>query len=151
MSATVVRPENPEDITAIKQTARNYMESWYQGDTKRMESSLHKKLAKRSLKGNYGEPGLRHTTASDMIRYTENGYGIKLWQEGHKIEVIVLDYYKNIASVKVIAPHYYEYLHLAKIDDKWVILNALYEKKSQADKDQNLRQRRKSRGHLAPE
>ena len=130
MCATMVRAENPDDMAAIKATARDYMESWYQGDVKRMKASLHKKLAKRSLRGPYGEPGLRHTTASDMIRYTENGYGVNLWQKDHKIDVIVLDYYKNIASVKVLAPHYYEYLHLARIDDKWVVLNALYEKKS---------------------
>lgn len=66
MCADMVRAENPENIAAIKATARNYMESWYQGDVKRM-------------KGNYGEPGLRHTTASDMIRYTKSGYGVNLW------------------------------------------------------------------------
>ena len=34
------------------------------------------------------------------------------------IEVIVLDYYKNIASVKVVTKDYYEYLHLIKTDKK---------------------------------
>lgn len=133
MCATVAQAQDLDEVSAIMKTAMDYMESWYQGDAKKMKESLHKQLAKRSLKGYLGEPALRHTTASDMIRYTTNGYGKTLWEKGQKIEIVVLDFYKNIASVKVIAPHYYEYLHLAKIDSKWVILNALYESKSPLD------------------
>lgn len=66
-------------------------------------------------------------TASDLISYTKKGSGRKLWKEDQKIEVIVLDLYENIASVKVMGPHYYEYLHLAKIENRWVILNVLWD------------------------
>ncbi len=38
-----------DESSAIKQTAMDYMESWYQGNAKKMKHSLHKKLAKRSL------------------------------------------------------------------------------------------------------
>ena len=79
----------------------------------------------------WGENELRHTTASDMVSYTRSGYGERLWQQGLNIEIVILDCYKDIASVKVTTPHYYEYLHLAKMEDKWVIINALYEKNSQ--------------------
>jgi Putative lumazine-binding len=97
-----------------------------------MKESLHKNLAKRSLtSGNSDRKDLRLTSASDMISYTKSGYGKSLWTKDMNIEVIVLDYYKNIASVKVITKHYYEYLHLAKADKKWVIVNAIYEKNSQ--------------------
>jgi ABC-type proline/glycine betaine transport system ATPase subunit len=129
MCAPIVQAGNPDEISAIKKTAMDYMESWYEGNVDRMKDSLHKKLAKRSLKGPFGEATLSQTTASDMLIFTKQGYGKSLWQKEQKIEVIVLDHYKNIASVKVVAPHYYEYLHLAKIEDKWVILNALYENK----------------------
>lgn len=130
ISVSTVRGESMNEISAVKETSMNYMQAWYKGDAERIAGSLHTKLAKRSLKGLFGEPNLRHTTASDMIRYTKQGYGQSLWQENQKIEVIVLDIYKNIASVKITAPHYYEYLHLGKIDNKWVIVNALYESKS---------------------
>jgi len=125
-----VQADSENDISAIKKTATTYMNSWYQGDARGMKASLHKKLAKRSLKGMMGENELRHTTASDMVSYTKSGYGERLWQNDLNIDVIVLDYFKNIASVKVTTPHYYEYLHIAKIEGKWVILNALYEKNS---------------------
>ena len=97
-----------------------------------MKNSLHKKLAKRSLELGYGgKKQLRLTSASDMISYTKVGYGKRLWTKDMDIEVIVLDFYKNIASVKVVTKDYYEYLHLAKTDKKWVIVNAIYENNSQ--------------------
>lgn len=130
MGIATVHADEPAEIAAIKKIALDYMQSWYRGDAQTMKASVHKKLAKRSLVGVFGEPGLRHTTASDMIRYTDSGYGASLYRRGQKIDVMVLDYFKNIASVKVTSPHYYEYLHLVKIDGKWVILNALYENNS---------------------
>lgn len=127
-----LRAENADELSAIKQTAFNYMDSWYKANSKMMKQSLHKKLAKRSLiKSAGGKKTLRLTSASKMVGYTGGGYGANLWYDNLKIEVIVLDYYKDIASVKVITPHYYEYLHLIKIEKKWVIINALYEPNSQ--------------------
>ncbi len=131
MCVSTVHAGGSDEITAIKETAMNYMDSWYKGDADRMKESLHPELAKRSTRDAYdGKKELRQTSATDMFLYTKSGYGVNLWRKNYKIEVVVLDHYKNIASVKVIAPHYLEYLHLLKKDGKWVILNALYENKS---------------------
>ena len=43
----VVQAQSPEDISAIKQTALNYMDSWYKGDSKKMKQSLHEKTGKK--------------------------------------------------------------------------------------------------------
>ncbi len=129
ISATIVMADNANDILAIKKAATDYMESWYQGDVKKMTEVLHKELSKRSLQPGYGDrKDLKLTSAADMISYTKNGYGKELWIKDMNIEVTVLDFRNNISSVKVITPHYYEYLHLVKSDEKWVIINALYEK-----------------------
>jgi hypothetical protein len=123
--------ENADELSAIKKTALNYMDSWYKGNSKMMKQSLHKKLAKRSLKESLGgKKTLGFTSASAMVGYTGGGYGANLWHDNLNIEVTVLDYYKDIASVKVITPHYYEYLHLIKLEKEWVIINALYEPNS---------------------
>ncbi len=75
--------------SAIKQTAIDYMESWYHGDAKKMKRSLHKKLAKRALNYGYGSKSeLRLTKASQMVSYTKNGYGKDLWNDNSTIEVI---------------------------------------------------------------
>lgn len=131
-SLSTVDAIGQDESASITETALNYMEGWYQGDAKRMKASLHKKLAKRSLQEGYGNKRtLRLTSASDMVAYTQHGYGTGLWRKGMQIEVIILDHFKDIASVKVVTPHYYEYLHLAKTDDAWVIVNTLYEKNNQ--------------------
>lgn len=131
---TTVPAANPDELTAIKEAALNYMDSWYKGDSQRMKQSLHKKLAKRSLQESVsGKKILRFTSASDMIWYTRSGYGENLWYDNLNIEIVILDYYQDIASLKVITPHYYEYLHLIKQDNKWVIINTLYERNSPAD------------------
>ena len=94
-----------------------------------MKKTLHKKLAKRSVKTGLtkGNTTLGFTSNSDMISYTRGGYGKQLWVEGLKIEVKILDRYEHIASVVVKTPDYYEYLHMVKLDKGWVIINALYE------------------------
>ena len=129
LTVSTVQADSSDEILAIKKTAMNYMESWYQGDANRMEESLHPKLAKRSLKSINGKIKLRQTTASDMVNWTGSGFGKSFWSNTHKIEIVVLDFYKSVASVKVITPDYWEYLHLIKIDEKWVIVNVLYENK----------------------
>lgn len=127
----LVQAQSPDELSAIKQTALNYMDSWYQGDSKKMKQSLHKKLAKRSLQKSVGgKKLLRKTSASDMVWYTRSGIGENLWYDDLKTEVVVLDHYEDIASVKITTPHYYEYLHLIKLEGKWVIINALYEPNS---------------------
>ncbi|MCP4670232.1 MAG: nuclear transport factor 2 family protein [Desulfobacula sp.] len=126
---STVQAETANDIVDIKKTAMDYMESWYQGDAKKMRESLHPNLAKRSLKVMNGKIKLSQTTASDMIDWTRIGFGKNLWSDTHQIEVVVLDLYQNIASVKIVTPDYREYLHLLKINKKWVAVNALYEKK----------------------
>lgn len=126
---STVQAGNNDEISAIKKTAMDYMESWYQGDTKRMDGSLHPDLAKRSLKFKNGKLRLRHTKSRDMKYWTGVGYGKNLWCDTHNIEIFVLDHYKGISSVKVVTPDYWEYLHLLKIEGKWLIINALYEDK----------------------
>lgn len=121
----------PDDIAAIKETARNYMNSWYLGDDERMKESLHPKLAKRGIQAVTGNKrNLKLLSAPEMISYTHQGYGKGLWRENLEIEVVVLDRFEAIASVKIITPHYYEYLHMAKPDKAWVIINTLYGKKA---------------------
>lgn len=117
-----------EDSSAIRETAGNYMAAWYHGDTELMKQSLYKKLAKRNVKRGYGDTRVIGVTSrADMLSYTRGGYGKRLWEEGMKIRITVLDQHDNIASVKVVTPHYYEYLHLAKTGNGWVIVNTLYE------------------------
>lgn len=134
MVIPTARADCADEVAAIRAAALAYMQAWYSGDVEQMKASLHPNLAKRSLRGESGTPELRHTSALDMICYTQDGYGATLRKKRQVIDVVVLDHYRSIASVKVVSPHYHEYLHLAKIEGRWMIVNALYERRSPTDK-----------------
>ena len=44
-------------------------------------------------------------------------------------DVTVLDVFGNAATVKVIANDWIDYLHVSKVDGRWVIVNVLWEMK----------------------
>lgn len=46
------RSVSPADATAIKETALDYIEGWYERNAERMERALHPELAKRIVRTN---------------------------------------------------------------------------------------------------
>ena len=124
-----VLPATKEDIRAVIEVARDYTEGWFTADTARMERALHPELVKRSiwhdLKNDTWK--VRHTlTAEMMVGYTRQGGGSKLQDFEKAFEVEVLDVFRHIATVKVSSYPYMDYLHVAKMDGRWWIVNALY-------------------------
>jgi hypothetical protein len=111
-----------EDYSAIQQTALDYIEGWYDGDVERMDRSLHADLVKRDIIANHQV----HTLSKEeMVEYTRQGGG-KLFPSEKKNVVTILDINTNIATVKVESPEYIDYLHMGKVDGKWVIINVLW-------------------------
>jgi hypothetical protein len=62
-----------------------------------------------------------------MVEYTRLGGGTKSHKEGQVNEVIILDVLTETASVKTISPEFIDYIHLAKINGQWRIVNVLWE------------------------
>ena len=93
-----------------------------------MDRALHPGLAKRSLsQGDPDSPELRSLTEERMVELTAAGGGTdKIPEEGLRIDVEVVELYGNIASVVVRSAVYREYLHLARTDEGWKIVNVLW-------------------------
>jgi hypothetical protein len=125
-----VAPATPEDIQAITEASRDYAEGWFTADAERMRRSLHPQLVKRTiwhdLQNGTWQPGISHD-AEDMVGYTRDGGGSALPESEKAFEIVVLDVFRDIATVKVNSYPYMDYLHLVKINDCWSILNCLYE------------------------
>jgi len=122
------------DKAAIKNATLDYLEGWYDGDAVRMERALHPEFfTKRGIliHPNTGEMATPHLNAEMMIGYVKQGGGKSFPREKLNNEVIVLDIYKNTASVKAISAQFVDYLHLAKFDGKWMIVNILWELKTE--------------------
>jgi len=121
--------QTAEDKEAIYQTSMDYIEGWYTGDAERMERALHPKLAKRMVQTNpaTGESQLREMGAEQLVSATRSGYGKQTPESERRMDVTILDIYESVAVVKVVAKDWIDYLQIVKFDDRWVIINVLWE------------------------
>lgn len=118
---------------AIKQTALDYIEGWYEGNAERMERALHPDLAKRIVRTDpkSGRSRLDQMSAMGLVQGVRSGYGKNTPKEKQQKDVTILDVYENAASVKVVAADWIDYLHIARYNGRWVIVNVLWEMKKQ--------------------
>jgi hypothetical protein len=124
------------ELEAIKHTALDYAEGWYEGNAKRMERALHPDLAKRALMPDprSGKGRIDHMSALALVQATRAGSGTRTPREIRRADVTLLDVYGNAASVKLVMHDWVDYLHLSKIDGRWVIVNVLWELTPEAKK-----------------
>ena len=114
------------DSAAIKATALDYIDGYYTGDAARMERALHPDLAKRIVSTDQnGRSRLGQMSAMTLVQGTRAGGGK---DEANKREdVRILDIFQNTASVRIDAGTWVDYLHVAKWNGRWVIVNVLWE------------------------
>jgi hypothetical protein len=118
------------DKAAIKQTVLDYIEGWYEGDAERMERALHPDLAKRIVRTNdKGQSRFDQMSAMSLVQGTRRGGGKQTPKEKQQKDVTILDVFENAASVKIVASDWIDYLHIAKLNGRWVIVNVLWELK----------------------
>ncbi len=122
--------QTTSDAELIKQTALDYIEGYYEGNAERMERSLHPELAKRIVRtDDRGRSSLGSMGAMQLVQYTRVSDGKKLPKDKQQKDVTVLDIFGNAASAKVVATDWIDYLHVAKWNGRWVIVNVLWELK----------------------
>jgi hypothetical protein len=109
------------ETDAITQTVLDYFQGWFDGDAERMARALHRDLAKRRA----GEE-LGITTKERMVELTAQGEGRADAADG-RIDVVVEDVYKDMASATVHTATYHEYVHLVRTAEGWRIANALWQ------------------------
>jgi len=117
------------DSAAIRATAFDYIEGWYTGDAARMERAVHPKLAKRIVGIKDGQSQLGDMTAEQLVSATRAGYGTRTPEGERQRDVTILDTFRNVAIVKVVARDWVDYLQIAKWDGAWKIVNVLWELK----------------------
>jgi hypothetical protein len=129
----VARAQSAADSAAIRATALDYIEGGYTGDAARMERALHPELAKRIVQTNpaNGRSALGQQSAMTLVLSTRRGGGTKTPKEKQLKDVRILDIYQNAGSVRIDASDWIDYLHVAKWNGRWVIVNVLWEFKPQ--------------------
>jgi hypothetical protein len=121
---------SPADRAAIKGAALDYVEGWYEGSTERMERALHPDLAKRIVRTNpQGQSRLDQMSAMSLVQGVRRGGGKDTPKEQQQKDVTILDVFENTASVKAVMSGWIDYMHMAKYNGRWVIVNVLWELK----------------------
>ncbi len=116
------------DSLGIRQAALDYIEGYYDGDAARMERAVHPELAKRIVRTNeQGRSQLGQMSAMTLVQGTRAGGGKDTPVAERRKDVTILDIYQNAASAKIYASGWVDYLHLAKWNGRWVIVNVLWE------------------------
>ena len=128
--STAVNGQTDVDRDAIKRAALNYAEGWYEGNADKMESSLSPDLAKRIVNTNaQGQSGLGQMTALRLVQATRGGSGKETPKDQQQKDVTILDVFGGAASVKLEMRDWIDYMHVGKVNGKWVIINVLWETK----------------------
>jgi hypothetical protein len=131
LSATPMRVSGQAaaDSVQIVATALDYIEGYYEADGQRMERALHPDLAKRIVRTDpqYGRSHLGQMSALTLIQGTRAKEPTPTSERQQ--DVTILDIFGNTASVKVVAFDWIDYLHLARWNGEWKIVNVLWEMK----------------------
>ena len=134
--STVAQTDSERE--AIKRTALNYAEGWYEGNADKMESALHPDLAKRIVRTNdKGQSGLGQMSAMSLVQGTRVGSGKQTPTAEQQKDVTILDVLGGAATVKLEMRDWVDYMHVGKFNGRWVIINVLWEMKPKKDDKKN--------------
>ena len=126
--AVVCFAQSAADSAAIRATALDYIDGWYAADGQRMERALHPELAKRNVYSDAnGRSRLIQMSAMTLVNSTRSGGGSDIPAAQRADSVKILDIYGGAASVRVRAATWIDYMHMAKYNGQWRILNVLWE------------------------
>ena len=115
------------DERAIASTLRDYARGFYAGDPARVLSACHSALAKRELVvGENGATMLRPVTLEELgmlCRAYASYWGFDMRNARRDVEFLAVT--PSVASVRLEGETWTDLIHLAKLDDRWLITDVL--------------------------
>ena len=122
------RTQSAADSAGIRAAALDYIDGWYAADGERMERALHPELAKRNVfSDSSGRSRLIQMSAMTLVQGTRSQGGSTIPNGQRTDSVRILDIYGGAASARVRAATWVDYMHLAKFNGRWRIINVLWE------------------------
>jgi hypothetical protein len=116
------------DSVAVEKAALDYIQGFYSGSPERMERALHPELAKRIVRtGEDGQSTLDQMDTATLVDITRQMADRPVPEDQWVDDVTILDIYRNVASVRIDAAQWIDYLHLARWNGEWKIVNVLWE------------------------
>ena len=116
------KPLSTDDSSAIRNTVRNYIEGYYTGDAARLEQTLHPHYLKHMI---HGDIPMREKNGAQMLHEVRAHGDSNIPQADRTEQISVLDISGDIASAKLVTPHWVDYMTLSKLDGQWKILSVV--------------------------
>lgn len=124
------RPPSAADSAAVRAAVLDYVEAIYRVDTARIVRSVRPEMAKR---GYFVARGATEYSSSPMT-FAELIQVARTWNASGRVnadtaprEVTILDLLDQTASAKLVAQWGIDYMHLARYDGRWMIVNVLWQ------------------------
>ena len=125
VSAAVAEPERlADDRAAIRATVTDYIEGYYLNDVARMERSLHPQYLKHIVAGPTGESKTIVKTGMEMVREVRDKEIITPVSD-RKEEISIFDLDGDVASVRLVATNWTNYMTLCMQGGEWKILSVV--------------------------
>jgi hypothetical protein len=121
--------QSKDEREAVRQAVLDYVEAIYDVNPQRIERSVHPELAKRGFfkkKGatDYSSEPMTFQQLVDIAKnYNKSG---RVPKDAPK-EIVIYDVSDQTASAKLTAVWGIDYMHLAKYNGKWMIVNILWQ------------------------
>lgn len=130
LSVCSANAQDKTDREAVRQAVLDYVEGIYNVEPARIERSVHPKLAKF---GFYRPPAEEAYRPGRPMTFEQLVELSKTWNKEGKLpktapkEITLLDVLDQTATAKLVAEWGIDYMHLARFDGKWMIVNVLWQ------------------------
>jgi putative lumazine-binding protein len=120
------------DSAGIRAAALDYAEGWFEGNADRMARAVSPELVKRIVVRDTvsGKDMIMGMGSTVLVNNVRRGFGKNTPADKQQKEVRIYDIYRGAAVARVTMTDWIDYLQLARVDGRWVIVNVLWERKS---------------------
>lgn len=117
------------DTKAIRRAAMDYIDAFYEAKPELLERSVSKELTKYGYWRENAESDYRGSAMTfDSAVALAKRWNAKSWLDKDAPKTVkILDRFDKIAAVKVMAYWGADYMHLEKIDGKWIIRHVIWQ------------------------
>jgi hypothetical protein len=125
INVTATQPHGAsDDKAAIRATVSDYLEGYYLNDAARMERSLHPHFLKHTVSGSKGELTIIDKAGMEMVQEARTKEKVTpLSDLKEEITIFAID--GDVASVKLVASQWSNYMTFLKQNGEWKILSVV--------------------------
>lgn len=129
--APALNAQSATDSAGIRAAALDYAEGWFEGNPERMARAVSPELVKRIVAHDSvtNRDMIQTMGSSQLVNGTRRGFGRNTPADKQEKDVRIYEIFRGIALARVTMTDWVDYLQLARIDGRWVIVNVLWELK----------------------